>query len=415
MLQTPSNPRRLAVPETLSYDAVVIGGGPSGAIAAEELANAGWSVALVDRAGRIKPCGGAIPPRLIRDFNIPDDLLVAKIRCARMISPSRQKVDIPIENGFVGMVNRGEFDEYLRGRAAQAGARRLVGQFSRIHPPETGHWRRLDIDMQDHQGQTYRQPIRARLVIGADGAKSQVAKQAVPGADKGKTVFAYHEILRRPEAHLAEKSDYDPDRCDVYYQGEVSPDFYGWMFPHGTCLSIGTGSMDKGFSLRHATSLLKQRAGLDQCELLRREGAPIPLKPLPRWDDGHNVVLAGDASGVVAPASGEGIYYAMLGGQLAAKAGIAFLESANARDLALARKTFMKAHGRVFLILGLLQRFWYQSEKRREQFVKICRDKDVQQLTFDAYMNKELVRRRPMAHLRILLKDIAHLLGFARA
>lgn len=403
------------MPETLSYDAVVIGGGPSGAIAAEELALAGWSVALVDRAGRIKPCGGAIPPRLIRDFKIPDHLLVAKIRCARMIAPSRKQVDIHIDNGFVGMVNRGEFDEYLRQRAVSAGATRLTGQFTRIHPPEAGPWRRVEIET-GHQGDLpIRQTIRTKLVIGADGAKSQVAKQSVPGADRGKTVFAYHEILRRPEAQLAQRADYDPDRCDVYYQGEISPDFYGWMFPHGDCLSIGTGSMDKGFSLRHATSLLKQRAGLDQCELLRKEGAPIPLKPLPRWDDGHNVVLAGDASGVVAPASGEGIYYAMLGGQLAAKAGMAFLKSANSRDLQLARLTFMKAHGRVFFILGLLQRFWYQTEKRREQFVKICRDKDVQQLTFDSYMNKELVRRRPMAHLRILIKDIAHLLGFARA
>ena len=403
------------MPETLSYDAVVIGGGPSGAIAAEELALAGSSVAVIDRAGRIKPCGGAIPPRLIRDFKIPDHLLVAKIRCARMISPSRQKVDIHIDNGFVGMVNRGEFDEYLRQRAAGAGATRLTGQFSRIHPPEAGPWRRVEIETGHEKDTPIKQVIRTKLVIGADGARSQVAKQSVPGADRGKTVFAYHEILRRPQAQLAQQADYDPDRCDVYYQGEISPDFYGWMFPHGDCLSIGTGSMDKGFSLRHATGLLKQRAGLDQCELLRKEGAPIPLKPLPRWDDGHNVVLAGDASGVVAPASGEGIYYAMLGGQLAAKAGMAFLKSADSRDLKLARKTFMKAHGRIFFILGLLQRFWYQTEKRREQFVKICRDKDVQQLTFDAYMNKALVRRRPMAHLRILMKDIAHLLGFARA
>ncbi|MFZ9161372.1 MAG: geranylgeranyl diphosphate reductase, partial [Burkholderiaceae bacterium] len=379
------------MPETLSYDAVVIGGGPSGAIAAEELAQAGWSVALIDRAGRVKPCGGAVPPRLIRDFKIPDELLVAKIRCARMISPSRQQVDIPIDNGFVGMVNRGEFDEYLRGRAAQAGAKRLVGQFSRIYAPDGSPERRLEVELQGPSGPPVRQTIRARLVIGADGAKSQVAKQCVPGADRGKTVFAYHEILRRPDHQMAQQSDYDPDRCDVYYQGDVSPDFYGWMFPHGNCLSIGTGSMDKGFSLRSATGLLKQRAGLDQCELLRKEGAPIPLKPLPQWDDGHHVVLAGDAAGVVAPASGEGIYYAMLGGQLAAQAGMAFLESGNVRDLRLARSRFMKAHGRVFFILGLLQRFWYQTDKRREQFVKICKDKDVQQLTFDAYMNKELV------------------------
>jgi geranylgeranyl reductase len=61
-----------------------------------------------------------------------------------------------------------------------------------------------------------------------------------------------------------------------------------------------------------------------------------------------------------------------------------------------------------------MQRFWYSSDKRRERFVSICRDRDVQQLTFEAYMNKQLVRARPLAHVRIFLKDMAHLLGLAR-
>jgi geranylgeranyl reductase len=74
----------------------------------------------------------------------------------------------------------------------------------------------------------------------------------------------------------------------------------------------------------------------------------------------------------------------------------------------------MKEHGRVFWVLGLMQRFWYSSDKRRERFVSMCRDRDVQQLTFDAYMNKRLVRRKPVAHLKIFLKDVAHLLGMAR-
>ncbi len=109
-------------------------------------------------------------------------------------------------------------------------------------------------------------------------------------------------------------------RCDVYYQGKLSPDFYGWVFPHGDTASVGTGSAHKGFSLRGAVGALREAAGLDGVETIRREGAPIPLKPLTRWDNGRDVVLAGDAAGVVAPASGEGIYYAMAGGRLAAEA-----------------------------------------------------------------------------------------------
>ncbi|MFM2118664.1 MAG: hypothetical protein RL722_132, partial [Pseudomonadota bacterium] len=112
--------------------------------------------------------------------------------------------------------------------------------------------------------------------------------------------------------------------------------------------------------------------------------------------------------------SGEGIYYAMLGGRLAAQAVQAALAAGHGRPLAQARRQFMREHGRVFWVLGLMQRFWYGSDKRRERFVSICRDRDVQQLTFDAYMNKRLVRARPLAHVRIFFKDLAHLVGLAR-
>ena len=85
----------------------------------------------------------------------------------------------------------------------------------------------------------------------------------------------------------------------------------------------------------------------------------------------------------------------------------------NVGTLEQARKRFMKEHGRVFWILGIMQYFWYSSDKRRERFVSICEDKDVQRLTWEAYMHKRLVRRDPMAHVRIFFKDLAHLLGLA--
>lgn len=388
------------------YDAVVVGGGPSGASAAEDLARSGHTVALLDRSGRIKPCGGAIPPRLIEDFDIPDDQIVAKISTARMISPTGRRVDIPIENGFVGMVDREHFDAFLRNRAAEAGATRITGTFQRIERDAEGtHVIYRDRDSgTDHS-------LTTKLVIGADGARSNVARAEVPGGDTIPYVIAYHEIIEAP----GKVGAYDPARCDVIYDGRISPDFYGWVFPHGKSASVGMGSMVRDVNLKKATADLRAASGLTDCPTIRREGAPIPLKPLDRWDNGRDVVLAGDAAGVVAPSSGEGIYYAMVGGRVAATAAAACLASGRVRDLRLARKLFMSEHKTVFRVLGSMQNAYYRSDERRERFVSLCHDVDVQRLTFEAYMNKRLVRARPMAHLKIGLKNIAHLTGLVSA
>jgi geranylgeranyl reductase len=397
-------------------------------------------VALLNREGRIKPCGGAIPPKLLREFGIGAEVLVARVRGARIISPRQRVVGMPIEDGYVGMVDRANFDPWLRQRACADGAHQICGRFVRVErtPSEEG----ITLCYDGSEGPAR---LRARYLIGADGARSAVARQEVEGWEKGEYVFAYHEILQAPESAGASASAgagmgrgapggvdanavgagrpsegrcsgpafYDPTRCDVYYDGRLSPDFYAWVFPHGSQLSIGTGSACKGFSQREAIARLRTQTGLDRQALVRREGAPIPLKPLPRWDNGRDTILAGDAAGVVAPASGEGIYYAMLGGRMAADAVAQCLSEGSPRALAAARKRFMRLHGQVFWVLGLMQKYWYANDNRRERFVHICGDRDVQQLTWDAYMNKELVRAKPLAHVRIFFKNLAHLSGLA--
>lgn len=390
----------------MTHDVFVVGGGPSGATAADDLARAGHRVALLDRAGRIKPCGGAIPPRLVADFAIPDSQIVARIGTARMISPTGRSVDIAIENGYVGMVDREHFDEFLRARAARSGAERLTGTFLRIERDAEGPtvvWR------DKATGQEQR--TRTRLVIGADGARSNVARAEVPGGKDIPYVIAYHEIIAAPPA----SADYDPTRCDVVYDGRISPDFYGWVFPHGAQASVGMGTEREGVDLKQATAELRAMSGLTDCETIRKEGAPIPLHPLDRWDNGRDVVLAGDAAGVVAPSSGEGIYYAMVGGRVAATAAQAALASGRARDLAMARKLFMREHKTVFRVLRSMQNAYYRNDDRRERFVSLCHDIDVQRLTFEAYMNKKLVRARPLAHLKIGVKNLMHLMGLVPA
>lgn len=382
-----------------SFDVVVVGGGPAGATAAADLVRAGRSVLLLDRGGRPKPCGGAIPPRVLADFDIPAHLLVARATAARIVSPRNRHVHMPVAGGFVGMVDRPAFDEWLRERAGAAGAVRRTGTCIRIDPMAAGRSRVT------YEADGLERQVEARAIVGADGARSVVGRQRVPCSRRAPFVFAYHEIVRSPTSC----PDFDGTRCDIYYRGTLSPDFYGWIFPHGETTSVGTGSARKGFALRGAVGALRRVAGLDAVETLRREGAPIPLHPLRRWDDGVNVVLAGDAAGVVAPASGEGIYYAMFGGRLAAEAVDGFLATGDVRALGTARGRFMREHGGTFRALGLMQRFWYANDWVRERFVALCGDGDIQALVWNAYLNKSMGRPSPMVFLRIAAKNIAQL------
>ncbi|MEM8749473.1 MAG: geranylgeranyl diphosphate reductase [Pseudomonadota bacterium] len=392
------------------FEAIVIGGGPSGATAAHDLALRGINVLLLDRAGRIKPCGGAIPPRAITDFDIPDELICARIRSARMVAPSGKRVDMPIENGFVGMVDRDKFDEWLRERAASSGAVRRVGTFKELSRADDGV---SVVSYLDDDEQIIH--VRGQFIIGADGARSKVAKQGLPNQKTPPSVFAYHEIIEiDDECTVGNHELYNETRCDVYYQGKLSPDFYAWVFPHGSSASIGVGSAKKGFALRNAVRELREETNLAYARLIRHEGAPIPMKPMKRWDNGRDLIVAGDAAGVVAPASGEGIYYAMACGRMAAESVYEAMVTGDARALGAARRKFMKEHGKVFWVLGVLQYFWYGGDRRRERFVKICEDKDVQRLTWESYMHKRLVKREPMAHVRVFFKDLSHLLGLAR-
>jgi geranylgeranyl reductase len=179
---------------TRRWDAVVVGGGPAGATAAEDLARRARSVLLLDRAGRIKPCGGAIPPRLIQDFEIPDELLVAHVTLrAHGRALERIGVDIPIDGGFVGMVDREVFDEWLRKRAESAGARA-----ARACSPTCSDSTTATSRCDSPSGIRNSRHRSARAF--GDRCRRCPLRSGTPDRARARTpcVFAYHEIVRSP-------------------------------------------------------------------------------------------------------------------------------------------------------------------------------------------------------------------------
>ena len=86
------------------------------------------------------------------------------------------------------------------------------------------------------------QSVKARIVIGADGANSALARREVPGAQRGQFVFAYHEVIASPRDGTGRVDG----RCEIHYRGALSPDFYGWIFPHGETMSVGSGIRPEG-------------------------------------------------------------------------------------------------------------------------------------------------------------------------
>ena len=214
------------------------------------------------------------------------------------------------------MVDREAFDEWLRDACRGAAPSGCTGTFETITPRRRTAAR---VGALPTEGRQRGRQVRAQIVIGADGAQARRSpRNAVPGAD---AIPLRLRLSRNRPVAAAGAHDFDGSRCDVYYQGRLSPDFYGWVFPHGATASVGIGSARKGFSPARSGSRICGRPPASTrskpCDAKARRSRCA------RCGAGTMAGTScwpGDAAGVVAPASGEGIYYAMEGGRLAAAA-----------------------------------------------------------------------------------------------
>lgn len=306
-------------------DVLVVGSGPAGSVAAMVLARGGARVALVDKATfpRDKACGDLVGPRGVQvlidlGLSIPDAPVVGDMV---VIGPSGRRIRLPSAEGntYPGhgiAVARTSFDAILSGEAEKAGAVRVVGR------AEDALFDRGRLEGFRLDSGTV---VRARTVIGADGATSRVA-DAAGLVDPDRVLFGF-AVRTYMEAFVDLPTIVLWDRTP----GRAFPG-YGWAFPGaGGEANIGLGLGTLAQRQRGAQAVRELDAFLSHLQALGvlGEGRPAPRRRLGGWlkmgmvgtiPAKQSVLLVGDAAGLVNPLQGEGIAQAMTSGRAAAEA-----------------------------------------------------------------------------------------------
>ncbi len=314
------------------YDVLIVGGGPSGSVAAANLAGAGLRVAILDRGRfpRLKPCGGGISCRIYKRFpylesvirSVPTNL----VRKVVVESPSGDAIEFSSDEPLYAMIRRIEFDNALLDHARGSGIEVREGiTVQRVNVCEDC------IRLTATSGEEF----VADLVIGADGVNSTVAVQA---GLRGPWTPEQMAVDGSEETPLAEVSA--PPDCLYIYFGIGGGYGYGYVFPKAAHVNFGVGYLldhvkkhiaEKPYEhhLRFFDDQKKRDVLAGSSQRPNYHYFPLPFSgPLKRISS-NRVLLAGDAAGFVNGFTAEGIYYAMVSGEHAGKTALAAIRARN--------------------------------------------------------------------------------------
>lgn len=377
---------------------------------------AGLPVILLERdLSWVKPCGGALPPVAFTEFDLPQSLISRKVHKTVVHSPTKRMTEIEVtgvhesDRDYVAMACREDLDPYVRQRAINNGAELIEGQLLDLQVEADG----VVATYRDKQSKA-KKSLHAEVVIGADGAYSTTAKAL--GLPRLPRCIAIQERIRLPQEKMAQWED----MAALYLGHDVSPDLYAWVFPKSDHVAVGCGAGPGNTAeARRLLANLKQRiaADLEGGEVFLEEAHALPIHPRDHLAY-ERAMLIGDAAGLVVGTSGEGIYWAMKSGKMAAETLIQVLPDISEQALRHYERNWWKEYRTMYRFLRWLQKWGYGNERQMEVFTDMCRNQDVQQLTFESYMHKNMTPVPWLAQMRmtgdILAAQVRYYLPFQR-
>jgi len=291
----------------MKYDSIVVGLGPAGATAVYEMSKRGYNILAFDKQKhpRYKPCGGGLSARIEKiidsDFK---NIVEREINKVNFVVRGAGEIHAVSKNTIVFMVMRNMFDNFLIEKARNLGAE--------IH--ETEKVVRLEERENYVVVVTEKNKYFSDFVIGADGISNTVANSIGLKPNKRNAVVIEAEI--KVKEKLFKKLN-----REMFFDFGYIPYGYAWIFPKAHHLSIGAGGIKKIIKnpKPYYLDFLSKYEIIDEIETKQEYIYTIPVFNGKSKLTTSRTILIGDSAALVNPFLGEGIYYAIRSGQIAAE------------------------------------------------------------------------------------------------
>ena len=291
-----------------------MGAGPAGGYTAGRIAKAGYQVALLEEhreIGEPIQCGGLVTSRVF-DIVSCKETIIGKVHGAEIFSPSGRRIVIDGGETEAVVVDRAMFDRAIVTEALRSGAHSFLGAQAAAARRENGG---VEVLM-DQDGQSRR--LRCKILIGADGVRSSVAKWF--------NILRPKKILPGFEVEMVGVES-DPGLVQLFVGHDYAPGFFGWIIPSGDTARVGL-CMDAGNTYAQLEKMLVHptvRPFLKRAQPILYIAGGIPLG-FPKRSHTDNVMIVGDAACQAKATSGGGIFTALLCSTFCAQTAIDALE-----------------------------------------------------------------------------------------